>query len=130
MKLAEAHRINPLSIRSDMTINQALLVKPKKKRPKKRINVLLLQKKCRNLNYKQFLRSEYWFYVKKKVLIRDGHKCVLCGSKVGIQVHHNSYKHHYNEHNHLKDLTTLCKYHHEGYHDLLKLEGEEILNKI
>ena len=71
-------------------------------------------------NYEVFLGSEYWRYVRKLKLTQSGNKCQICGSKEGLNVHHNSYNHHYKEHKHLEDLVVLCRKCHETFHQKLK----------
>jgi len=68
------------------------------------------------ISYPRFLRSRYWKRVRKEVLKRDNNKCIICGSKKYLQVHHNTYKHHYREHLHLEDLDTLCNSCHKEFH--------------
>ena len=67
--------------------------------------------------YENFLKSKYWREVKKLVLKRDKYKCIICGSSKELNIHHSSYKNHFNEHNHLEDLDTLCRKHHQEYHE-------------
>ena len=37
------------------------------------------------------LKSTKWWAVRDKVLIRDNHKCTVCGSTKDLQVHHTFY---------------------------------------
>lgn len=87
---------------------------------KKKKTVKKVVKKKSNLSpkekYQAFLKTNYWFNVREKVLKRDGYKCQNCGSKRKLQVHHKTYKHHYKEHKHLKDLVTLCEPCHQSIH--------------
>lgn len=76
-------------------------------------------KKLFNKPYKEFLKSKYWKGVRILVLIRDNYTCV-CGSKKKLHVHHKTYDNHFDEHNHLEDLVTLCKVCHEKEHDIKK----------
>lgn len=66
-------------------------------------------KSLRKKTYKEFLKSEYWSNVRKKILARDEYKCRNCGSKNKLEVHHTTYKNHFKEHNNLQDLRTLCR---------------------
>jgi 5-methylcytosine-specific restriction endonuclease McrA len=70
----------------------------------------------RKLSYKEFLQSKYWKLVRKKVLARDHNACVICKSTIKLHVHHDTYKHHYNELKHLEDLMTLCSVCHQEHH--------------
>jgi len=70
----------------------------------------------KNLPYKEFLQTDYWKKVRAKVLERDGNKCIICKGTYILQVHHDSYKHHGDEMNHLEDLMTLCKNCHKEHH--------------
>ncbi len=87
--------------------------KPKNKKKKKR--PLKSKKPC---NYSQFLKSNYWQIVRKVVMKRDGWKCVRCGSKKNLCVHHITYNHHFAEHKHLEILETLCELCHKAEHGL------------
>lgn len=71
-------------------------------------------------NYEIFLNSDYWRYIRKLKLTQSRCKCQICGSKEGLNVHHNSYAHHYKEHKHLEDLVVLCRKCHEIFHDIVK----------
>lgn len=67
-------------------------------------------------DYEQFLAGTYWKVVKQRVLGRDRRKCVKCGSRKRLEVHHLTYKHYKNEINHLDDLETLCYFCHRKTH--------------
>ena len=67
--------------------------------------------------YSEFLKSSYWNRVRNRVLTRDDHKCIICGSKDSLEVHHNTYKHHFAEYKHLDDLMTLCRNCHNVHHE-------------
>lgn len=69
-------------------------------------------------NYKQFLKTEYWYNVRELVLNRDNNKCTKCSSDYNLQVHHTTYKNHMNELEHLEDLITLCRPCHEKEHNI------------
>jgi len=60
-----------------------------------------------NINYKEYLKSDYWLSIREQVYERDNHKCKLCDSGKHICVHHLSYENLYNER--LEDLITLCR---------------------
>lgn len=70
----------------------------------------------KKLSYPDFLRSKYWAHVRKLVLKRDNNKCVICKSDTFLQIHHDTYKHHFNELKHLGDLMTLCRKCHKEHH--------------
>jgi 5-methylcytosine-specific restriction endonuclease McrA len=95
--------------------------KPKKRKSRKKKTLLWIQVEIRILkkrSYFTFLRSRYWAYIKKRVLKRDKNMCKKCGYKSGLQVHHKTYKNHFNEHNHLGDLITLCRNCHKAEHKI------------
>ena len=53
----------------------------------------LKHKKVRPTKYRQILRNNpYWEEVKRKVRIRDGHRCQMCGKTYNLEVHHKTYK--------------------------------------
>lgn len=69
--------------------------------------------------YKAYIRSEEWDRIKKIVLDRDGHRCRCCGrteEEATLYVHHSTYKHLYDEGNHLEDLIVLDRCCHSGIH--------------
>lgn len=68
-------------------------------------------------SYAVFLASKYWCVVRAMVLKRDDYKCVICKSKDRLEVHHDTYKNHFNEHRNLKDLMTLCRLCHKEHHN-------------
>lgn len=86
----------------------------KKLRPKSKMD--LMSDNLRGKPYSTFLKSEYWRIVRNKVLVRDNYECLICKSKYQLEVHHDSYKNHFNEHKHLDDLMTLCRKCHTEHH--------------
>ena len=60
-------------------------------------------------------KSADWAVKRRKRLAFDGHRCVNCGSRVGLQVHHKSYVNFGNE-SVKDDLVTLCSRCHGGLH--------------
>jgi 5-methylcytosine-specific restriction endonuclease McrA len=56
--------------------------------------------------------------VRAKVKKRDGYRCVKCGTRKRLEVHHLSYAHQGDELNHLEDLVTLCRSCHRKEHNL------------
>lgn len=69
-------------------------------------------------NYDIFLKSAYWKCVRRIKIEESGGKCQICGSRKKLNVHHNSYAHHYQEHKHLEDLVVLCRNCHEKFHNI------------
>lgn len=90
--------------------------KPKVNKKSKPKSIAQMCREAYNTTYREFLLTDYWKAVRKKVLRRDGYKCVICKSNIQLQVHHDSYKNHYKEHLHLEDLMTLCKKCHKEHH--------------
>ena len=78
-------------------------------------------KKLKEMEYDQFLNTEYWKKVRQAKLRACGHKCQLCGSKRNLHIHHNSYEHHGEEDKHLEDLIVLCSDCHALFHQKLKV---------
>lgn len=82
----------------------------------------LQHKRGRKSNYtKSLSASPYWKLVTRKVRLRDGHKCRICGSAYPLEVHHIRYKVNRrsivgNELDHLDCLVTLCGNCHEKVH--------------
>lgn len=73
-------------------------------------------KELKGKSYTEFLKSEYWNKVRIAVLKRDKYQCKICQAKTNLQVHHDNYKNHFNEHKHLEDLITLCRNCHKEHH--------------
>lgn len=69
--------------------------------------------------YKDFLTTPYWDIVRKYKMHRAGYRCELCSARDVLNVHHKTYENHGNEHNHLDDLTVLCRDCHAKFHDKL-----------
>ena len=76
--------------------------------------IKFLKDKFRKWEYKQYLKSDKWHKKRLAVLQRDGFRCVRCGSKNQLQVHHKTYRNIFNEP--LSDLITLCKKCHKKQH--------------
>jgi hypothetical protein len=90
----------------------------KKKNIKKKKDFPFAQEiiKLRNQNYSKFLQSKYWKWIREQVFKRDNYTCTVCGSKKDLRVHHTTYKNHFKEHKHLKDLLTCCDLCHTEFH--------------
>lgn len=90
---------------------------------KKKVKKLVVKKTTVSAKdkYKAFLKTKYWYSVRKEVLIRDNFTCTKCGSKKKLEVHHKTYKHHHQEHKHLNDLITLCSKCHTALHKTNKM---------
>ena len=76
----------------------------------------------RSVYVKSLSRNQYWEKVAREVRIRDGHRCVVCGARYPLEVHHRTYRvdgrsilgH---ELEHLDSLVTLCASCHQKVHD-------------
>ncbi len=94
--------------------------KAKKAEKKKAIKAKRLPyettEELKKLSYKGFLKSKYWNKVRGLILKRDCYKCVICQSKIRLEVHHDTYIHHFDELKHLYDLITLCNKCHTAHH--------------
>lgn len=69
----------------------------------------------RTMDYHEYLKTPEWAEKREQVLERDGYRCRVCNTRENPQVHHRTYARRGNED--LNDLTTLCKYHHEVFHE-------------
>lgn len=82
----------------------------------------LAHKKGRPSKYRKSLKNNpYWEEVKRKVRIRDGHRCQMCGKSYSFEIHHKKYKVDGvsivgNELSHLDCLITLCEDCHAKIH--------------
>ncbi len=86
----------------------------KKRKTKLQIDQIEFRKR---LPYADFLKTRYWKEVRQLVLARDGKMCVICKATKRLDIHHDSYKHHGDEKNHLEDLMTLCRDCHTEHHN-------------
>lgn len=78
------------------------------------------------MTYEDYLKSEAWRVIRKKVLNRDGNRCRLCNRRNvagrALHVHHRVYNTARGEEN-PKDLLTLCSECHALFHKRRKLPG-------
>lgn len=63
-------------------------------------------------SYKHYLKSEMWKTIRGMVLKLDDGRCVVCG-KPATNVHHNSYEMDVLIGKDLRQLMSLCRYHHK-----------------
>lgn len=103
--------------RMEKNIIQSKSSKPKKEKATKKYSTAHLKQ----LSYDEFLRTDYWKEVRQEKLRQCGHKCQICGSTTKLHIHHNSYRHHGNEAEHLEDLIVLCEKCHALFHQKLKV---------
>ena len=68
----------------------------------------------RAVPYEEFLGSNEWRSIRKRVLERDGYRCQRCGATQELQVHHLTYERRGREL--LSDLTVLCNRCHRFAH--------------
>lgn len=68
--------------------------------------------------YKKYLMSEYWQSLRKEILEKDHNRCVICGRKENLNVHHLTYDHLGDKDKERLDLVTLCRDCHKRVHDL------------
>lgn len=71
--------------------------------------------------HKAYIQTKKWKCIRKEVLKRDGGKCVVCGSKSKLEIHHITYENWKNEN--LDELVTLCKTCHNAVHDIYSRDG-------
>lgn len=64
--------------------------------------------------YRAYMGSDAWAAKRWQRLTIDGFRCQHCHSRVGLQVHHLSYKH--LGHEPMSDLVTLCHACHQRVH--------------
>lgn len=79
--------------------------------------------------YESLLENPKWENKRQKILNRDKHKCVYCGSDIILQVHHKYYEK-YPDGTHPKPwdypddaLVTVCKNCHEEIHAAKKIKS-------
>lgn len=80
---------------------------------------MYVKKQC-SPEYIAHLKSDYWKWVRHKVLERDNYACIVCGSVDSFDdntdngVHHIRSKYRFREAGHLETLCTLCPECHYG----------------
>ena len=67
-------------------------------------------------NHFDYITSKKWFAVRKKVMVRDFCRCVVCNKfSIWNEVHHETYDTLGTE-KEIDDCITICREHHEGLH--------------
>jgi hypothetical protein len=81
-----------------------------------------LNKKLRELPYKEYLETPEWLTKRLEKLEQVGYRCQRCDSSLDLQVHHLNYRH-LGEEDLIRDLIVLCDGCHCRYHNLLPLRA-------
>lgn len=90
---------------------------PKKsKNTRKRYNSYKPNLTQRQLEYREYLKSNHWKEVREAALERADYKCQLCSNKEYLNVHHNNYKN--LGHEDPNDLVVLCRNCHRKFHNV------------
>ena len=74
----------------------------------------------RSAEYERYMGSTAWRALRRRVVARDQGRCVGCGARGALQVHHLTYQR--LGHEDLADLVTLCAGCHEQWHRHVKRE--------
>lgn len=69
------------------------------------------------MDYRNFLKTPYWFVISQYVRYKDKYKCRLCDAKGYLNVHHKTYEHRGLEIIYTDDLITLCGHCHSHHHN-------------
>jgi DNA-binding Lrp family transcriptional regulator len=69
-------------------------------------------------DYAEYLKSDKWKKIARKIRDKYDYKCAECSSTIDLNVHHKTYQHIGNEQKHLDDLTLLCNKCHKQVHGL------------
>ena len=72
----------------------------------------------KRMPYKKFLATPYWKIISAFQKYYFDYKCVMCGSKLSLNVHHTTYENHGEEAFHLEDLLTVCNNCHKMIHGI------------
>jgi len=72
-------------------------------------------KYLKQLPYSEYLKSNHWEYMRKRMLIRASYKCQICNSSEFLNVHHRTYENKGDEN--YEDLVVLCNDCHRLYHN-------------
>lgn len=68
--------------------------------------------------YEEYLQSPHWKYLSELIYEHYGQKCLCCGARVRLEIHHLTYERIGRER--LSDLRVVCRFHHELIHKLDK----------
>ena len=82
----------------------------------------------RQMEYVEFLQTQYWRIVRDYVRLTTPAVCVICGRQHRLSLHHQSYDHHGMEHEYLEDLAFFCRDCHEEVHTCEPVK--ELLRKL
>ena len=74
----------------------------------------MLDTQHRQLSYQEYLKSEQWQQLRRKVLRRDLHICQGCLAQPASEVHHTTYGHVRSEF--VFELVSLCRDCHRRLH--------------
>lgn len=77
-------------------------------------NLLSDRMSTNNIDYREYITSEVWFEIAKRIKKRDK-GCLVCKRRTNLNAHHGTYKH--LGHEFEGELFTLCEYHHKKLHD-------------
>lgn len=115
----------------DLIVFKINLYKNKKVLPSiyKRRSKYLLENNVES--YLIFLKSNIWKNLKKKIMASDNiywHRCIICGSTIGLELHHVKYKRVLLKTGDLKNIRPLCREHHQETHDLSREKDLTLLN--
>lgn len=73
--------------------------------------------------YRSFLASDVWKNLKKRTRESKNtywHKCIVCGSKEKLNLHHIKYKKAMLKDGDIKNIRPLCEKHHKETHDFAR----------
>ena len=112
-------------------INKFNIPLKKEETPKLRKHIPHFTSLTAKMKYWEFLQTSYWAGVRDLIFKRDKGKCVACGAKRPLVIHHKYYNNVRKEHLHLEDLETLCHDCHKFVHSIEEKQiMEQHLNSI
>ena len=93
----------------------------KKKRESEQAEQRAALNHLKTMPYPQYLKSEHWQDLRRRMLKRASFACQLCNSKGRLNVHHRTYERRGQEP--YSDLIVLCENCHSKFHDKLESVG-------
>lgn len=87
--------------------------------PARAFDRFLMTAELHTMPYADYLKTDHWRRTRQDALARCGHKCMVCGSKIGLEVHHNTYERRGQELP--SDVIVLCRTCHQTFHDTGRL---------
>lgn len=81
------------------------------------VNWCVVAYHIQKMNYHNFLKTPYWKTIASYTKYKAGNRCQLCNSSEKLATHHRNYAIHGYEHANMQELTVLCDFCHNKFHN-------------